>query len=93
MMCKWSRPPFYREMYGEIFIHQLPVKMVTWLSVDNNISEYGKSLIVIMKWARKLSTMVLDTNLATGMFPTPNFMGINKGLTFYCGSLSIPACT
>ena len=68
-------------MYGEIFMHQLPVKssgenIATWLSVDNNISEYGKSLIVIMKRARKLSTMVLDTNLATGMFPTPNFMGI-----------------
>ena len=30
----------------------------------------------------KLSTMVLDTNLATGMFPTSNFMGINKDLNF-----------
>ena len=66
--------------------------MITLWSVDDNISEYGKSLIVIMKWARKPSAMVLDTNLATGMFLTSNFMGIDKGQNFCCGSLSILAC-
>ena len=52
-------------------MHRLAVKIS-----DENISEYSQSIIVIMKWTRKLSTMVLDANLATGM-PTSNFTSIN----------------
>ena len=67
--------------------------MITLWSEDENISEYGQTIIMIMKWARKLSTMVLGTNLATGMLPTSNLMGINKGPNFCYDSLSITACT
>ena len=56
---------------------------------------YGdQSIIVIRKGARKLSTMVIDTNLATGMLPTSNFIDINKGLNYCYDTLSIiiPTC-